>query len=112
MGETVKWVASDTAIRPRVNLTRDGTPVDLSAASLISIQFQQIVASGVTAPVASYLATIYSGATPAQGIVESLHYPSAPLATAGQWRTQVRITSASGVETFDSPFTVILGRRF
>lgn len=112
MGEVLRWVASDTAVRPRVALTRDGAAIDLSAASQISIQFQRVVASGVTPLMASFGATVPTGLTAAEGIVESITYGSAPLATKGQYRQQVRIVSAAGVETFQTPFTVMLGEKF
>lgn len=112
MGEILRWVASDTAIRPRVALTREGNAVDLSSASQISFQFQRIVASGVTPLNASFGATVPTGLTAADGTVESITYGSAPLATKGQYRQQVRVVSAAGVETFQTPFTVMLGDRF
>ena len=112
MGNTVKWTASDTAIRPEVALTRDGTPVDLTAASRIGVQFKRVVASGVTSLVASYLATVHASHNATEGIIECLTYGASPLATKGTWNTQITLTSASGVETFDSPFTVMLRERF
>lgn len=112
MGEVLRWVASDTAVRPRVALTRDGVAVDLSSASQISIQFQRVVASGVTPLTASFGATVPTGLAVTDGIVESITYASAPLATKGQYRQQVRIVSAAGIETFQTSFTVMLGEKF
>lgn len=112
MGEILRWVASDTAIRPRVELTREGVPVDLAAASQISIHFSRIVASGVTPLVASFGATIAASQAAGDGIIESITYGSAPLATKGQYRQQVRVRSASGLETFETPFVVMIGERF
>lgn len=112
MPKVLRWTASDTAIRPRVDLTRNGAAIDLTNASRISMQFSRVVASGQTALVASYLATVYNGTNPDAGFVECLHYASAPLATAGFWRQQVTITSAAGVETFDTPTVVDLRARY
>lgn len=109
MGDILRWVASDSVV-PRHSVLRQGAPVDFSNASLIGIQYRQIVASGVTPVTASYLATIAASA--ADGSIDVRNFASAPLATAGQYRAQVKITSASGVETIQMPFTVVLSERF
>lgn len=112
MSEKLRWTASDTAIRPRFDLTRDGVAIDLTNASRVSVQLSKVVASGVTALSASYLATVASGMAVTDGKIEVLTYSASPLATAGVWRSQVTITSAGGVETLDSPYTILIRSRY
>lgn len=112
MNEVIRWVASDTAIRPRIDLTRGGDVVDLASVSAAAIILRSVVPSGVTAITASYAATIAASTVAAEGAIETLTYGAAPLATKGQYRMQARLTSPAGVETLESSFTVVIRERF
>lgn len=108
----LQFTASDTGIRPQFALTRDGSVIDLTAASLIGVQFSRVVPSGQTGLVASYQATIAASCAPSQGIIEVRGFTASPLATSGKWLAQVEIRNANGVEALAPAFTVMVRKRF